>query len=116
MSATAKVQNITDQNFEDVIANNEIVFIDFWAKWCAPCKNFAPVYESIAKLYPKVVFGQVNIENEQELAEAFAIRSIPHLMVFKRGIVIYSESGSMPESTLKELVEQAISADISNIS
>lgn len=101
--------------FETLIENNEIVFIDFWAEWCAPCKVFAGVYEQIATLNPKLVFAKVDIELATELADSFQIRSIPHLMVLKKGIVIYSEAGSMPQSTLKELVQQAIEVDVSEI-
>jgi thioredoxin 1 len=109
------VRSITGEQFELVLRENEIVIIDFWAVWCAPCRTFSQVYEKVAAQYENIVFAKVNIENEPELAEAFHIRSIPHLMVFKKGIAIYSESGSMPESTLKELVQQALDADVSGI-
>lgn len=115
MTAAHRTKSINGEQFESVIHDNEIVIIDFWAAWCAPCKQFAHIYERVAALYEKVVFAKINIEEEHELAEAFQIRSIPHLMVFKQGIVIYSEAGSMPESTLKELVQQALDADVSDI-
>ena len=109
------VNTIKTDQFEGLLANNERVFSDFWAEWCAPCKHFAMVYEKVAEQYKTIKFVKVNIEEEAELAEIFQIRSIPHLMVFKQGIAIYSEAGSMPESTLKELVQQAISVDVSEI-
>ena len=109
------VKAVTGAEFESLIQDNEIVFVDFWAEWCAPCKQFAQVYEQVAGLFSNVVFAKINIEHEHEMAESFSIRSIPHLMVFKSGIAIYSEAGSMPESTLKELIEQALSADVSAI-
>ncbi len=115
MSESNIVKSITTEQFESLIQDNEIVLIDFWASWCAPCKQFAHVYEKVAAFYEKVVFAKVNIEEEQELAETFQIRSIPHLMVLKQSIVIYSEAGSMPESTLKELVQQALDADVSKL-
>ncbi len=108
-------QTLTGDAFESFINENEIVFIDFWAEWCAPCKQFATVYEKVADQFPMIRFVKVNIEEQQELADFFEIRSIPHLMVFKEGIVIYSEAGSMPESTLKELAQQALDADVSDI-
>jgi thioredoxin 1 len=115
MAEQSVVQAITGNRFESLIEQNDVVFVDFWASWCAPCKQFAKVYEQVAALNPQVTFAAINIENESDLAETFNIRSIPHLMVFKQGIAIYSESGSMPESTLKELVEQALEADVSGI-
>jgi len=111
----SNLTSLTGDKFEALIENNDIVFIDFWASWCAPCKQFAHVYERVAYSYKNIVFTKVNIEEESELADVFHIRSIPHLMVFKQGIAIYSEAGSMPESTLKELVEQALVADVSEI-
>ncbi len=103
------------KQFEDLLKNNEIVLIDFWADWCAPCKQFATVYEHLAEQNPSLLFAKVNIEEEAELAESLHIRSIPHLMIFKQGILIYSDAGSMPESILNDLVQQAIKADVSEI-
>lgn len=115
MDATDNVQQITADNFESYITEHEMVIIDFWANWCAPCKNFFPVFSKVSESYPNITFAKIDIEQEQDLAQAFEIRSVPHLMVFKKGIVIYSESGTMPESTLRELADQAISADVSSI-
>lgn len=115
MDAQEIIHEITSDNFENYLKEHDILILDFWASWCAPCKNFFPVFAKVASLYPEITFAKVDIEKEQELAQVFEIRSVPHLMVFKKGIVIYSESGSMPESTLKELALQAISADVSAI-
>ncbi len=115
MTGESKTRSITGEQFESLIHEKDIVIIDFWAVWCAPCKQFAHVYERVAAQFKNIVFAKVNIEEEHELAEAFQIRSIPHVMVFKQGIVIYSEAGSMPESTLKELAQQALDADVSEI-
>ena len=108
-------QALTSAEFESLINENEIVFIDFWAEWCAPCKEFGKIYSKAADEYPDIQFAKVNIQNETELADTLQIRSIPHLMVFKQGIIIYSESGSMPFSALKELIEQAKTVDVSDI-
>ena len=106
---------VTADELDVLVAQNEIVLVDFWTKWCAPCKEFSAVFERIAKENPTLVFAKINLENESKLAEKFQIRSIPHLLIFKQGIVVYSESGSMPDSALKELVEQALAADVSGI-
>ncbi len=115
MAESTPVQAISGEQFEALLHDNDIIFIDFWAPWCSPCKQFSHVYERVAQLYPNIVFGKVNIEQETEFTDVFGIRSIPHVMVFKKGIAIYSESGSMPESTLNELAQQALDADVSGI-
>ncbi|MBA2710555.1 MAG: thioredoxin [Tatlockia sp.] len=109
------IYTIDSKKFDSFINTNDIVFVDFWAEWCAPCKQFAHVFERVAEENPTIKFTKINIEEDSEFAESFQIRSIPHLMVFKQGILIYSDAGSMPESTLKDLVQQALSIDVSEI-
>ncbi|KTD49487.1 thioredoxin [Legionella rubrilucens] len=106
---------VSGEQLETLVTSEDIVFIDFWAEWCAPCKEFGKVYARVAEQYPAIQFTQINVESVPALAEAFQIRSIPHLIVFKQGIIIYSESGNMPESALKELVEQALAVDMTDI-
>lgn len=108
-------QNVGQEEFNHLINENEIVFVDFWAEWCAPCKQFSRVYEEVSNQFPEITFTKVNIEEQKALAEYFEIRSIPQLLIFKKGIVIYSDAGSMPESTLKELAKQALEADLSGM-
>jgi len=115
MTEKHNVKAVTASEFEELIQQGHILFVDFWAKWCAPCRQFAPVYERVAGHYDKIIFLSIDIEQESSLAEALQIHSIPHLMVFKSGIAIYSDSGSMPESVLRELAEQATLADVSDI-
>ena len=103
---------IHSEDFESCIQANELVFLDFWAPWCAPCLAFAKVYESVATDYPTIVFTKLNIEESPELSDSLEIRTIPHLLIIKKGIVIYSESGSMPASRLRELADQALVADL----
>jgi thioredoxin 1 len=113
---TAVVRSLTASEFDVVLAEQGIIFVDFGATWCAPCRQFEPVFERVAfKHQQQVMFVSIDIEKQSALAETFQIRSIPHLMVFKQGIAIYSESGSVPESTLNELVQQALDADVSAI-
>ncbi len=109
------VQALTADEFEAFLAKPIIMFVDFWAQWCAPCRQFAHVYEQVAQKYKNIVFAAIDIEKEAALAEALHIQSVPHLMVFKEGIAIYSDSGFVPESVLHELAEQAIQADVSDI-
>lgn len=103
---------LTGEQLFELVNQNGIVFVDFWAEWCAPCKEFAKVYAIVAEQYPAIHFAKIDVEKETQLAETFQIRSIPHLVVFKEGIIIYSESGSMPASMLTELVEQALKAEV----
>lgn len=109
------VMPLTLTEFQEKINQYPIALIDFWASWCGPCKMFSKTYEAVSIAYPEIAFFSVNVENETALADEFQIRSIPHLMVIKQGIVIYSDSGNFPESTLKELVAQAIAVDVSQI-
>lgn len=108
-------QDLRSDEFKALIKEHDIVFIDFWAAWCAPCKQFSRIYELVSDQFPAIKFVKVNIEEQQELADFFEISSIPHLMIFKQGIVIYSDAGNIPESTLKELAKQAVNADVSEI-
>ncbi|WP_028387619.1 thioredoxin family protein [Legionella fairfieldensis] len=101
--------------FEACLKNNEIVFINFWAERCDLCKQFTDVYERVAEENPSLKFVQVNIEREAELAESLFIHSIPHLMIFKQGILVYSETGLIQESLLKDLVRQVKNLDVSEI-
>ena len=103
---------LTAANFNETVENNQIVLIDFWAEWCAPCKSFAPIYEKAAGDYPDLVFGKVNTEEEQELAGHFQIRSIPTTTILKEGIIVFSQPGLMPEEALKDIVEQVIALDM----
>lgn len=107
--------SVNEEQLNDLIKNSELVFVDFWAKWCAPCKAFEPIYTEVALENPDIVFAQVNIEEHEALANIFEIQSIPHLMVFKSGMIIYSDSGSIPKSALIELCQQARSLDINTL-
>lgn len=109
------VVELTKHNFDETIANNDIVVIDFWAPWCQPCLSFAPTFEAVASANPGVVFAKINVEQEQELAADFQVRSIPQLMIIRQSVALFSESGTMPESALQDLVEQAKALDMSDI-
>ena len=102
-------------NFQQTINENANVIIDFWAPWCAPCRGFAPTFEAASEKQPGIVFAKVNTEEQQEIASAFNIRSIPTLMVFRDQIIIYSEAGALPAQAFDQLVEQAMALDMDQV-
>jgi len=91
-------------NFEDTVTTNEIVLVDFWASWCGPCRQFAPVFEQASEQHPDIVFGKVDTEAEQALAAAAQITSIPTLMAFKGGTLVFSQPGALPAAMLDQLI------------
>lgn len=103
---------LTKDNFEETIVNNDIVLVDFWADWCGPCKMFAPTYEKASENHDGVVFAKVDTEAEQELAAYFQIRSIPTLMIFRDQIGIFSQPGALPEAALEDLISQTKALDM----
>lgn len=107
--------DITQADFNDIINKNDIVIVDFWAPWCGPCRAFAPVYQQVSEKYPDIVFAKVNTEDEQGLAGAFQIRSIPTLMIFREQIIVYAQPGSLPASALEELIGKAKALDMNAI-
>jgi thioredoxin 1 len=106
---------LTKDNFETTIVNNDTVLVDFWAEWCGPCKMFGPVYEKVSEEHPDIVFAKVDTELEQELSAYFNIRSIPTLMIFRDQIGIYSQPGALPEPALRDLIEQANALDMDEV-
>ncbi|MBW9271011.1 MAG: thioredoxin [Candidatus Thiodiazotropha sp. (ex. Lucinisca nassula)] len=109
------VVELTKDNFESTVTENDFVIIDFWAPWCGPCRSFAPTYESVSEDHPKIVFGKVNTEDEQELAMHFQVRSIPTLMIFRENIIIFSQPGALPESAFRELLSKASELDMNEV-
>ena len=107
--------DLTAENFQDTINNNANVIIDFWAPWCAPCRGFAPTFEAASEKRADIVFAKVNTEEQQEIAGAFSIRSIPTLMMFRDQIIIYSEAGSLPAKAFDQLIDQAMALDMDSV-
>ena len=107
--------NVGEKEFEKLITESPIVFVDFWAEWCGPCKMFGPVFEAASEKHPDVVFAKVDTEAEQSLAGAAGITSIPTLMAFRDGILLFRQPGALPAPSLEELIGAIKAADIEEI-
>ena len=103
---------VTKDNFEEIITGNDIVLVDYWAPWCGPCRQFAPVYESLSEEHGDIVFAKVNTEDERELAGHFQIRSIPTLMVFREQIIVFAQPGALPPASLTSVIEKVRELDM----
>jgi thioredoxin 1 len=99
-------KNLTEAEFHELTSGEGIVLVDFWAEWCGPCLRFAPIYERVSAKYPDIVFGKVDTEAEQALAMEFQIRSIPTIMAIRDGVLVFQQSGTLPESALDSLIAQ----------
>jgi thioredoxin 1 len=106
---------VTKDSFEEVVAANDIVLVDFWAAWCGPCRKFAPVFEEASERHPGAVFAKVDTEAEQELAARFGIMSIPTLMVFRDQVLLYSQAGALPAASLEDLLTQVEALDMDQV-
>jgi len=107
--------NLTKDNFDEMVSGSEIAVLDFWAPWCGPCKQFAPIFEKVSQEYPDILFGKINTEEEQELAGHFQIQSIPTVMVLRDNIVLFSQPGLIPEEGLKDILRQVKELDMDEI-
>jgi thioredoxin len=100
----AHSQAVTMENFDDVMDSHPLVVLDFWASWCGPCKTFAPVFETLAEHHSDIFFGTVDTEKAQDLAQAFQVRSVPTVLAFKNGDLIFEKSGLLPPHALERLI------------
>jgi thioredoxin 1 len=108
-------QALTAASFEQTVLNNDIVLVDFWAAWCGPCRAFAPVFDKASANHPDIIFGKVDTEAEQSLAATARITSIPTLMAFREGILVFSQPGSLPASALEQVIAQIRGLDMDDI-
>ncbi|WP_024796064.1 thioredoxin [Tomitella biformata] len=107
--------DLTATTFEQTISENDIVFVDFWAAWCGPCRQFAPTFEASSTKHEDIVFGKVDTEAEQGLAQAANISSIPMLMAFREGVLVFSQAGALPPTQFEQLVEQVKGLDMAEV-
>ncbi|GHH71551.1 putative thioredoxin-2 [Streptomyces sulfonofaciens] len=112
MSSTVE---LTKENFDQTVTDNDFVLIDFWASWCGPCKQFGPVYEKAAEANPDLVFGKIDTEAQPELAQAFGIQSIPTLMIVRDQVAVFAQPGALPEAALDDVIGQARNLDMDEV-
>ncbi len=106
---------LTAQTFEQTVLDNDTVFVDFWADWCGPCKRFAPVYDEVSDQHSDIVFAKVDTEAEQALAAQINITSIPTLMAFREGILVFRQAGALPKEQFAQLVEKVGDLDMDDV-
>lgn len=107
--------NLTTDTFEDTVTGNDIVLVDWWADWCGPCKMFAPVYEKAAEQHDDVVFAKVDTEDQQALAAGAQITSIPTIMAFKDGVLVFRQAGALPARDLESVIDQVKKLDMDEV-
>lgn len=106
---------LTGDNFATHVQDDGILFVDFWASWCGPCQQFAPTYEAASEAHGDITFGSVNTEEQRELSSMAGIRSIPTLMVFREGVLVFSQPGALPPAALDQVIEGVRGLDMADV-
>src|SRR5699024_11945434 len=107
--------DLTQETFQETIEGNDIVLVDWWADWCGPCKMFAPVYDEVSQQHEDIVFGKIDTEDQQQLAAAAGISSIPTLMAFRENVLVFSQPGAINAQQLAQLIEQVRGLDMEDV-
>jgi thioredoxin reductase (NADPH) len=114
VKSNVTTRDLTAEQFNETIEGNDIVLVDFWASWCGPCRQFGPTFQASSEKHPDIVHAKVDTEAEQQLAAAAQIRSIPTLMAFKKGKLLFNQAGALPPAALEDLVQQVKAFDVSD--
>ncbi|UQN15644.1 thioredoxin [Gulosibacter sp. ACHW.36C] len=106
---------LTEQNFMETVTGEGIHLVDFWAAWCGPCRQFGPIYEKVSETHPDITFGKVDTEANQQLAGELGIRSIPTLMAFRDGVLMFNQAGALPAAAVEQVIEAVAAADMDEV-